>query len=110
MMPTTSPNQITIEICLACKSVKYGTIYELTQPVGSCHKKKPQHQLDLLSLFFHFISWIIFRVQLSQCSVSVCEMTNPNWLADWHISEERVLLVYSEQNISLQKKAARGLH
>lgn len=61
-----------------------------------------------------FISWIVFRLQLSQKwpSLSVKLLIPTGCLTGIslrrHISMERAMLVYSETNISLHKKAVRG--
>lgn len=54
--------------------------------------------------------WLASIVPLGQWEASVCKITHADWLSDWNISVERVLLLYWEQNILLLKAAARGLH
>lgn len=73
---------------------------------------QPQLQLDILTLFLFFLNiYLVDRFQTAaqpKVAQSVRETANPDWLSDWHVSLERAMLVYSQTNISLHKKAVRG--
>lgn len=76
------------------------------------NKLQPQLQLDILTLFLFFLNiYLLDRFQTAaqpKVAQSVRETANPDWLSDWHVSLERAMLVYSQTNISLHKKAVRG--